>query len=116
MTSKILLEIAREHARRGAKMQRNKKGLYRYRIGPHTDLLGILIPQSIYYAVPKIEWETTYGLCDGNVWPKEALWVINRIDHIQAFFDQDLWVPEIDKLLQALCAPSHDLPWTMRKR
>ena len=100
MTPKILLEIAREHARRGAKMRRDKKGLYRYRIGPHADLLGILIPQSLYWSTRGIESFSTYELCDGSIFTKESLETIIKIDHIQAFNDQKQWGKKLDQLLR----------------
>lgn len=100
MTPKILLEIAREHARRGATMLRDETGLYRLRLDGQADLLGILIPQSLYYSRRKIEWETTYNLCDGSVWAKENIKVINQIDHIQAFNDPSEWAKKLDELLR----------------
>lgn len=99
MSPKMMIEIAREHARRGAVFLRDEYGIPRFRVGPRTDLLGALIPQSLYYSTPKIESSTTYELCD-NIWTREQLEVANQIDHIQAIYDESQWVKKLDKLLR----------------
>lgn len=100
MTPKMMIEIAREHARRGARFLRDDRGIPRLRIDFQTDLLGALIPQSLYYSIEKIESFTTYEICDGGIWTREELEVINQIDHIQAFNDESMWVKKLDKLLR----------------
>lgn len=99
MTPQMMLEIVLEHARRGAIFLRDDRGIPAFRVGPDTDLLGQLIPLSLYYSTPKIESMNTYGLCDGGVWTRDELEVINRIDHVQTFRDEDEWADALQELL-----------------
>lgn len=100
MTPQMMIEIAREHARRSAVFLRDEHGIPRFRVGSRTDLLGALIPQSLYWSTPKIESSTTYELCDGGIWTRDELEVVNRIDHIQAIYDPSQWVKKLDRLLR----------------
>ncbi len=99
MTPQMMIEIALCHAKNGATFLRDKAGIPRFRIGPKTDLLGFLIPQSLYYSIPNIESMTTHELCDGRIWSRDELVVINKIDHIQAFNHENLWVKKLEQLL-----------------
>lgn len=99
MTPKMMIEIARAHARRSPVFLRDKNGIPRFRMGHKTDLLGSLIPQSLYYSIPKIDSMNTYELCD-KVWTREQLEIVNRIDHIQSIYEPCEWVKRLDKLLK----------------
>jgi len=96
----MMLEIAREHARRGAKFLRDENGVPRFRVGSETDLLGALIPQSLYWATPKVESSTTYELCDSGIWTRDELEIINRIDRVQACHDEASWPTKLQELLE----------------
>lgn len=99
MTPQMMLEIALCQARRSPKFLRDEWGIPRFRVGSQTDLLGALIPLSLYYRTPKIESMNTYELCDAGIWTREELDVIIRIDHIQACYDAELWVEKIQELI-----------------
>lgn len=100
MTPQMMLEIALEHARRGATLLRDEWGIPAFRVGSDTELLGALIPLSIYHSTPKIESLNTYELCDGRIWTNEELEVLNRIDHVQAFYPSDKWAKKLERLLR----------------
>ena len=106
-----MLEIALEHARRGAKFLRDDRGVPAYRVGPDTDLLGIFLPQSVYYSEPKIESMNTQDVYQLGIWTSDEVEVINRLDHIQACHPQEKWVKKIQKLFEEY-AEAHALNQT----
>ena len=89
MTPAMMLQIALEHVRRGGRFVRDAYGRPAYREGAETDLLGALIPQSLYYSIERIESMTTYELCAAGVWTREELEVIHSLDKIQAHYDDE---------------------------
>ncbi len=99
MTPQLMLEIALEHARRGARFLRDDRGVPAFRVGPKTDLLGIFIPHSIYWSTSKIESMNTYELCNGGIWTRDELEIVNRIDHVQVHEEEE-WVGMLQELLE----------------
>jgi len=101
MTPEMMLQIALGHVRRGGRFVRDAYGRPAYREGAETDLLGALIPQSLYYSIEGIESMTTYELCGAGVWTREELEVIKSLDRIQAHYeDEGEWEELIRSLLE----------------
>ena len=91
MTREMMLQIALQHVRLGGRFVRDNCGRPVYREGAETDLLGALIPQSLYYSIEDIESKTTYELRDMGVWTHEEHETIKTLDKIQAHYDEDEW-------------------------
>lgn len=96
----MILEIALEHARRGAKFLRDDRGVPAFRVGQDADLLGIFIPQSVYHSTPKIESMNTHDLQTSGIWTRDETEVINRLDHVQACHEETEWAEKIQELLE----------------
>lgn len=77
-----LLRIAEAHARSGARFLR-VGGVPVFRSGMDTDLLGLFIPASSYYATLRIESMTTYCLRDAGLIDEDEMRFFNEIDKVQ---------------------------------
>lgn len=100
MPREMMLKIALEHVRLGGRFIRDNYGRPVYREGAETDLLGALIPQSIYYSIENIEEMTTYELRGAGVWTSAEFDVIKKLDEIQAKHERDEWEDCILELLE----------------
>jgi hypothetical protein len=110
MTPQMMLEIALENVRRGAKFLRDDRGVPAFRVGQDTDLLGIFIPQSVYYSTPKIESMNTQEVYIDGIWTSDEVEIINRLDHIQACHDEAKWTEKIQELLEEYTESSSSQP------
>jgi len=99
MTREIMLQVALEHVRRGARFIRDDYGRPVYREGAETDLLGALIPLSLYYETEGVEGMTTYELRDAGVWTRDEHDTIKELDRIQAKYEEAEWEEQILLLL-----------------
>lgn len=100
MTREMMLQIVLEHVRRGGRFVRDACGRPALREGAETDMLGALIPQTLYYSTDRIETMTTYQLRDAGVWTSEELETIHLLDRIQAHHEEDEWEELVLKLLE----------------
>ena len=98
---KELLKIALAHAKAGAKFLYHE-GIPVFRLGFQTDMIGLFIPASAYYATDKIESMTTYELRDVGLFNEEELSFINEMDKVN-ILDEDEWVEAIERKIHDEC-------------
>lgn len=99
---KELLQIALAHAKAGATFIRNEKGIPVFRLGYQTEMIGLFIPASIYYATDRIESMTTYDLRDAGIFTQEEYEFIGEMDKIN-ILDETRWVEALERKIDGEC-------------
>ena len=89
-----MLKIALAHAQNGAAITQRKRPPYRS--GYMTDLVGLFIPASTYYATYGIELMTTFQLRYAGIFDDQELKFINEMDEIQTL-DRYQWAGQLQR-------------------
>jgi len=102
LPKKELLLIALAHARSGAKFLYDERGVPAFRLEMQTEMIGLFIPVSSYYATEKVESMTTYELRDAGVFSDEDLEFIHEMNEVN-ILDDDEWVEELERKIDDEC-------------
>ena len=97
-----LLKIALAHARAGAKYLYDDRGVPVFRLGLQTEMIGLFIPASAYYATERVESMTTYELRDAGIFDSEELEFINEMNSVN-ILDDDEWIEELERKIDDEC-------------
>lgn len=96
-----LLKIALAHARAGAGYLYKKKRAV-YRLGYQTEMIGLFIPASSYFATEDIDSMMTYDLRDAGIFNNEELAFIHEMDKIN-ILDQEEWIEALERKIDHEC-------------
>ncbi len=102
LPAKELFLIALAHAKSGATFLYDKRGVPAFRLEMQTDMIGLFIPVSSYYATEKVESMTTYELRDAGIFNDEELEFVKEMDKVN-ILDDDKWVEELERNLDDEC-------------
>lgn len=93
-----LWKIARSFVRRLNKgkcsLPFDEKDVCWLRIGDTADLLGIFIPQSVYYSIEDIECHTLHELRDAGVYTDDEFDFFRKLDRVQ-WVEEEAWARQI---------------------
>ena len=99
---KELLKIALAHARAGARFLYDERGKSVIRLGYETNLIGLFIPASTYYATEKVESMLTYEMRRAGLICDNGLEFINGMDKIN-ILDDKKWVEALERKINDEC-------------